>query len=168
MSWRAEDIMTRNVLCVYDDMTLRNLTEVFLRRQIAGAPVTARDGTLRGVVSQTDLLRRTLRLDEELVPDTDFYRVARLEGRRLPKALRLDPGSAVVADVMDATIHSVGEKVSAEKLARLMRTEHIQRVIVERRSRVVGLVSAFDLLGVLAAPRAPRSVRKSAAKTKKK
>ena len=69
---------------------------------------------------------------------------------------------------MDPTIHSVGEKVSVEKLARLMRTEHIQRVIVERRGRVVGLVSAFDLLAVLAAPPKSRSSTKAARTTKKK
>jgi CBS domain-containing protein len=149
MSWRAEDIMNQDVLCVYEDMTLRDLAEVFLRKQIAAAPVTTRDGLLKGVVSQTDLLRRTLRLDDELVPDSDFYRVARIDGRRLPKAMRLDPGDAPVADIMNTTIHSVGDRASIEKVARLMRLEKIQRVIVERRGRVVGVISAFDLIDAL-------------------
>ena len=165
MTWRVEDIMTRNVLCVYEDTTLRDLAEVFLRRQIAAAPVTTRDGTLRGVVSQTDLLRRTMTLDEELVRDSDSIEVTRVDGRRLPRALRLDPGSGVVADVMNPAIHAVGEKASLEKVARLMKAERVQRVIVERRGRVVGVISAFDVLGALTTPPKSRRVAKS---TKKK
>lgn len=165
MTWRAEDIMTQNVVCVYEDMSLRDLTELFLRRHITAAPVTSREGELRGVVAQTDLLRHTMRLDEELVDDSDFYRAVRIEGRRLPKTFRLDPGRATVAEVMNPTVHSVGEKVSVENVARLMRDERLHRVIVERRGKVVGLISTFDLIAVLStSPRARPSAAKKAKK----
>jgi CBS domain-containing protein len=121
MGWLAEDVMTRNVLCVYADMDLRELSKLLVDREISGAPVTARDGTLIGVVSEIDLLR---------------YGWGRGKGR-------------TVSDVLTPIVHSVKEKTPVETIAKLMRSKRIHRVIVERNGRAVGIISALDLVAVL-------------------
>lgn len=152
MSFCAEDIMTRNVLCVYEDMDLRDLAKLLLEKKITGAPVTARDGRLLGVVSQTDLLRYGLSREEELVVDSGFYHAARMEGRHLPKGFQVgDVNSGTAADVMTPLVHAVKPSTPVEDVARLMRRHHVHRVIVERDERVAGLVSVLDLVAVLSA-----------------
>jgi CBS domain-containing protein len=58
-------------------------------------------------------------------------------------------------------IHSVKEKTPIADVARLMREKHVHRVIVERGGKVVGILSALDLIAALfAAPRARRTTKK--------
>jgi CBS domain-containing protein len=164
MGWLAEDVMTRNVLCVYVDMDLRELQKLFLDRQITGAPVTARDGTLIGVVSQTDLLRYGSSREEELTLEPEFYQSARLEGQHLPKGFQfIDATTGTVSDVLTPIVHSVKEKTPVTEVARLMRSKRVHRVIVERDRRVLGIISALDLVAVLSSA----AVRGSRAKKKK-
>lgn len=167
MGWLAEDVMTRNVLCVFSDLELRELAKLFLDKQITGAPVTARDGRLIGVISQTDVLRYAVSRDEELVMDSNFYGTARLEGAYLPRGFQiLDAESATVGEMMTPVLHTVTEKASVEEVARLMRRESIHRVIVVDKDRKVrGLISALDLVTVLVSATQPPSRKKT---TKKK
>lgn len=160
----AEDVMTRRVLCVFADLDVRSLAKLFLEKRISGAPVTAEDGTLIGVVSQTDLLRDAASREEELVVEPAFYETARLEGRHLPKGFQIaDTNTGTVADIMTPVIHSVREDTPVEDVARLMRRKRVHRVVVERGRKPVGLISALDLLTALYA--APRP-RKSATRKK--
>ncbi|HYU14696.1 MAG TPA: CBS domain-containing protein [Candidatus Acidoferrum sp.] len=50
------EVMTRHVVCVLPDLDLGDLMELFLERNIGGAPVVDQDGRPIGVVSRTDLL----------------------------------------------------------------------------------------------------------------
>jgi len=70
---------------VLADLDLRDLTKLLLERGYTGAPVTTENGTLLGVVSQSDLLRNRISRDDELVVEPDAYGTARLEGRYLPR-----------------------------------------------------------------------------------
>jgi CBS domain-containing protein len=162
MGWLAADIMTRNVLCVYVDMEVRELQKLFLDRGISGAPVTARDGTLIGVVSQTDLLRYGSSREEELTFQPDFYQSALIEGQHVPRGFQfMDTNSGTVGDVLTPEVHSVKADTPVEDIAKLMRAKHVHRVIVERNRKVVGIISALDLISVLStATRRPRRTKK--------
>jgi CBS domain-containing protein len=162
MKLLAEDLMTRNVLCVLAGLDLRDLAKLLLENEVSGAPVTAADGTLLGVVSQTDLLRHHVTQDAELVLESDFYGTARIEGSHLPRGFQIvDAAAGKVSDVMTPLIHSVKEKTPIADVARLMREKHVHRIIVERGGKVVGLISALDLIAALfAAPKAKRTRKK--------
>lgn len=165
MSFLAEDLMARRVVCVHADMDLRDLTSLFLEAGISGAPVTSRDGELLGVVSQRDLLRHAASREAELTVSPDFYGAARLEGAHLPKGFQiLDTGGGIVADIMTPVLYTVPESAPVEKIARLMRRNHIHRVIVLRDGKVAGLISALDLIAVLSTAvskaKPPRRVKK--------
>ncbi len=147
MGLRAEDVMVRDVICVPEEMDLRDLTKLFLERGITGAPVVDREGRLRGVISQTDLLFYSLTRDDELRMDSTFYHSVRVEGRHLPAGFQIeDVNTARVADVMTPVVHSVTARASLESVARMMTRNHIHRVIVRRGSKVAGIISALDIL----------------------
>ena len=55
-----------------------------------------------------------------------------------------------VVEVMSRDVHTVSPSTSVVDAARTMRQHHIHHLVVVQRDAVVGMVSSFDLLGVLA------------------
>ena len=53
----VSDLMSKDVLCVYEGWTIQRLAEFFLKNDISGAPVIASDHELVGVVSVSDIFR---------------------------------------------------------------------------------------------------------------
>jgi len=143
----ARDIMNRDVISVPSDMDLRDLGKLFLDKGITGAPVVDRDGTLAGVISQTDLIYYNLTRGDELTYDSHFYQSARMDGQHIQKGFQVeDFNSGVVTDVMTPVVHSVVETATLESVARLMTRKHIHRVIVRKGRKIAGIISAIDLL----------------------
>ncbi|HET9299784.1 MAG TPA: CBS domain-containing protein [Candidatus Polarisedimenticolaceae bacterium] len=160
--WTASDVMSKEVICVAEDMDLRELTRMFLDRGITGAPVLNRGGDLVGVISQHDLLFYSLTRGDELVLDSDFYQSVRVDGRRLPTGFQVeDANSGRVSDVMTPVVHAVSSRTPVDRVAQLMTRKHIHRVIVTQGKKVAGIISAVDLLKVLALP--PASSARTAA-----
>jgi CBS domain-containing protein len=161
---RAGDVMRRDVISVPETMDLRDLAKLFLERGITGAPVVDGDGALKGVISQTDLVYYHLTRGDELVLESSFYHHAKVEGRPVPRGFQFeDFNSGNVADVMTPIVHSVSEAASVDSVSRLMMRNHIHRVIVRRGNRLVGIISALDILA-----RAPKAKPKPRAKPKPK
>lgn len=53
----ADDLMSRDVVRLTEEMPLRDAARLMLQKQIAGAPVVDREGRCVGVLSATDFLR---------------------------------------------------------------------------------------------------------------
>ena len=170
MDYLARDIMNRDVISVPSDMDLRDLGKLFLEKGITGAPVVERDGTLAGVISQTDLIYYNLTRGDELTYDSHFYQTARMDGQHIQKGFQVeDFNSGVVTDVMTPVVHSVAETAKIEAVSRLMTRKHIHRVIVRKGRRIVGIISAIDLLRHHArVAKAPTSASRRTATAKKK
>jgi CBS domain-containing protein len=159
----AADIMTKHVLCVTKDADLRDLGKLFLAKGITGAPVIDRDGDICGVISQTDLLFYQLSRDDELVLPSDFYQSARVDGRPLAKGFQIeDVNTATVEEVMTPVVHAVLPTTPVAEIARMMTKRHIHRVIVRRDMKVMGIISALDVLRVFGG-----GERRSAARLKR-
>ncbi|HSF59219.1 MAG TPA: CBS domain-containing protein [Candidatus Binatia bacterium] len=54
----AKDIMTRDIITVTPTMTVKNLAMTLIKNQISGAPVSAKDGKIVGVVSEADIVAK--------------------------------------------------------------------------------------------------------------
>jgi CBS domain-containing protein len=151
MDLTAKNIMSKNVVCVPRRMDLRDLAKLFLEKGFTGAPVVDEQGNLAGVISQTDLLYYQLTRDDELKLDNDFYASVKVEGRHLPSGYQIeDLNTGRVEDIMTPVVHSVREGADLVAVARMMTRKHIHRVIVRRGRKAVGIISALDLLRVLA------------------
>src|SRR5687768_9448216 len=119
-SWLASDVMSRDVICVLEDMEVRDLTRMFLDRGITGAPVLNGDGDLVGVISQHDLLYYSLTRGDELVLASDFYDSVRVDGRPLPQGFQVeDANSGRVSDVMTPVVHAVSARAPVVRVAQL-------------------------------------------------
>src|ERR1700751_5060946 len=60
----AREVMTGNVVSVYENSSLAQAVEMMLKLKVSGLPVVDTNGALVGILTEGDLLRRT-ELDTE-------------------------------------------------------------------------------------------------------
>jgi CBS domain-containing protein len=139
--------MTANVISVAPDESILKCVRLMLQYRISGLPVIDAKGSLVGIVTEGDFLRRVEAGTE----------------RKRPRWLEFIAGPGRLADEY---VHSHGRKVSevmtpdpitiredtpVEEVVRLMEQRRIKRLPVMRGSAVVGIVSRANLLHALAA-----------------
>lgn len=144
---KAADIMTHSVATVRDTADVREALSLFKELGISGAPVVDEDGNLAGVLSQTDVVNYYLSRDDELTSPTDFYHRAHLGALEWREGYEvMDTNVARVSEIMSPTTFVAFEDTSVRDLAKMMTQKQIHRIIITRSDRVVGLVSALDIL----------------------
>lgn len=143
---QVRDVMTRNVISVNADESILSAARLMLQNRISGLPVLDASGTLVGVVTEGDFLRRG-----ELGTT-----------RRRPKWVEflLGPGklaeeyvhqsSRKVSDVMTRDPRRWCEDDSLNDVVTLMERHRIKRLPVVRDGKLVGIVSRANLLHALA------------------
>ncbi|MEU6772304.1 CBS domain-containing protein [Streptomyces sp. NPDC046759] len=91
----AAELMTTPAVTVAPDATLAHAARTMARTGVKRLPVVGRDGTLRGIVSRSDLLKVFLRDDAEIAGELRREVVARLFGTHA-EAVRVEVQDGVV------------------------------------------------------------------------
>jgi CBS domain-containing protein len=128
---RAADIMQKDILAVSPELPLESLEEFFATEDISGAPVQNDRGQIVGVVSKTDLVRAlTSRAESEM-----------------------DDGAGeafTVEDIMTRDVVTVSPDDEVKVVVRRMLDGRLHRVLVARNNELLGIITTFDVLEVLA------------------
>jgi CBS domain-containing protein len=141
----VSDVMTRKVLSVAPDETVEHAVLLMLRHGISGLFVVDAKGTLVGVVTEGDLLRR-----DEL--GTERHRPWWLRVLVSPGQQALDFTRAhgrKVSDVMTPEVICVATDTSLEDVVEALEKQRIKRVAVTENGHMVGVVARSDLLRAL-------------------
>ncbi len=148
---RVKDVMTSFVHVIGASWPLSHVAEFMIEHEISGAPVATEEGTLIGVISQTDLLRYMAVPNRQPVHHAAVpaelaraYAEEELTGFETPE--NTEP-SAV--ELMTSNIFRINADTTVRDAATLMRNGHIHRLFVTEGGRIIGIVSAFDLLQVI-------------------
>lgn len=141
----AEDLMTRDVVCIPQAMTLRGAAHRLIDLDISGAPVLDDEGQCVGILSRSDLVRF---LDRGAPLHGDAYEEFTAEwGMATLETLPL----ASVSDLMTRPVLTARTDTPVRELARLMQRSHVHRiVIIGDQGEVVGIVTTMDILAALA------------------
>jgi CBS domain-containing protein len=147
-SLTAEDLMTREVVTIPQEMSLSAAARALSRAHITGAPVVNADGVCVGVVSATDFLHLAEK-DPRVTPvacatpfcvcaDWQVLEIEQLPVEEVRRHMTPDPVT-------------VRPGTPVKEVARLMLDAHIHRVIVvDARGRPIGVVSSTDLIAAVA------------------
>lgn len=138
----ASDVMTRDVITVEPDATVLQAARLMLQHRISGLPVIAKDGTLVGVLSEGDFLRRR-------ETQTEKRRSRWLEFIMGPGKVAAEYShthGSHVSEVMTTDVQTVDENASLEDIIELMERYRIKRVPVLSGASLVGIVTRSNLM----------------------
>ncbi len=147
----VRDVMSSNVLTVYEGWSIKRLAGFFVKHDISGAPVIASDDELVGVVTQSDVVRFESRTptDAELERLVQFYcgpYGGSLTKSDLEHMKEKANEHCTVNSIMTPEVDSVDISVSAVEACHVLVAQGVHRLFITEKSRLVGVVSAMDFL----------------------
>jgi CBS domain-containing protein len=108
----AKEIMTRDIITVPPDLTVRKLAMTLVKNQISGAPVAGKNGKIVGIVSEADIVAKKGKdvkaiMSKKVISiaeDTPIDEIAQLMTKHKIKRLPVINGGKVVGIVSRADI----------------------------------------------------------------
>lgn len=141
----AEDIMTREVITVGQDMPVKELATIFLSHKIGGAPVVDDAGNLVGVVTESDLIDQTKNVHIPTVIsilDSVLY----LENpNKMDQEIKKMAGSTA-GDICARNAVTVDKDASLNDIATIMSEKKIHTLPVLFCGTLVGVIGKADLI----------------------
>ncbi len=143
---QVKDVMTQKVISVQENDSVIKAARLMLQNRISGLPVLGKEGTLVGIVTEGDFLRRreigTQRrrprwLEFVIGPGRLADEYVHTSGRKVGEIMTRDP-------------QFVTENESLEMVVEKMERQRIKRFPVLREGRMVGIVSRANLMHALA------------------
>jgi CBS domain-containing protein len=150
----AKNLMEAKPITISPEATLLSVHHLFVEEEIHGAPVVdENDGRVVGVVSTLDLLRAVQETYESGATTSTYFRedlpYSGPDWLRDPDDFQDRLRELNVQDVMARDLVTVSERATAAEIAGIMRAQRVHRVLVVDDGQLRGLVSTFDLLGLI-------------------
>ena len=117
---QVKEVMSRRIIAISPEETVAVAARLLSQHNIGALPVCSRDGRLRGMVTDRDIVLRCV----------------------APEA---DPKSVPVKEIMSRHLAAVAPGDDVRQAARLMARRQIRRLPVVADGNVVGMVSLGDL-----------------------
>ena len=124
---KASDIMNRPVVAAAGTTTARDVAIQMLMGGYSGMPITDRDGSIVGIITELDLIR-ALRSNKPLDTTT-------------------------AEEIMTREVITVDVSASVEEVMEILDTRRIVRVPVTEDGRLVGVISRPDILRAFIEPK---------------
>ena len=143
---KAKDVMTQHVITVAPDASILEALRLMLQHRISGLPVVDNTGTLAGIVTEGDFLRRA-------ETGTQRKRPRWVEFLLGPGTLAKDYVQAHarrIDEIMTTDVRTVTEDAELADVVAVMEKHRVKRVPVVRGTALVGIVSRANLLHALA------------------
>ena len=154
MAATARDVMQTHVISVAPHTPISDVQRLFYEESIHGAPVVDSLGRVLGMLSSADLLRAAAEAHDVAPAEPTHYRndldLSHQDWERAPADVVARVGEAIVEDVMSPGIIHVAPDAPVTEVARRMQEQHIHRVVVLEDGKLCGVISSFDLIGLLA------------------
>jgi len=145
----AKDIMKREVYVLKKGDTVESAIAKLMEYNISGMPVVDDNNQLVGILTETDIVTKSKKLD---VPNyfPSFFPLFDTK-KYLDKVNNLDEKmkemiNSKVEDVMTEEVFSVEEDVALEEIVKLMATKGVHRIPVVAEGKVVGIITQKDII----------------------
>ncbi len=142
---KAHAIMSRNVITATPAQPVREIAALMTEKRISGIPVVSADGKVVGIVSESDLLRRSeIGTEPTRKWWLNFFSDPDALARQYTKTHGLR-----AEDVMTRPVISVSEDADLSEIASTLERQKIKRLPVLRDGKLVGIISRADLVRAL-------------------
>ncbi len=143
---KAQDVMTLGVISVQSNASVMRAVQLMLQNEISGLPVVDDKGSLVGIVTESDFLRRGELGTQRKRPRWLEFLVG--PGRLAEEYVRAC--GRKVDEIMTPEPYTVSVDTPVDEIVRLMEKHRIKRLPVVENGRPVGMVSRANLLAALA------------------
>jgi CBS domain-containing protein len=116
--------MIKDVLTVTESTPLKEVTRMFSERRITGAPVVNAGGELVGVISESDIIRKTTSIGA------------------------WSPSTA--GQIMTKPAVTVAPNETLQRVCEMMYNRRIHRVVVAEGTQIRGILTTMDILRAIA------------------
>ncbi|MBS3909463.1 MAG: CBS domain-containing protein [Actinobacteria bacterium] len=142
----VKDIMTTEIITFKPDMPVKEAAKELSEANIDGAPVLDDEGRIIGIVVESDLIMREVRLHfPTYVQLLDGYIYLPGSMSRFEKEFKKAVG-AKVADVMSTDVVTIDVGATVEDAATMLVDKDINMLPVMAEGELVGVVSKRDLV----------------------
>lgn len=139
---KAKDIMTHRVVSISEKATVLDAAQLMMKRRISGLPVVDANGSLVGMITEGDLLRRTELATEKT---RNAFLAFLLHPGRMAEEYTQSHGR-FVGEVMTPDPVTVSEDTSLDQIVTLLEKKRIRRVPVLRNGQLVGMVTRANVI----------------------
>ncbi|NVP58019.1 CBS domain-containing protein [Mycoplana rhizolycopersici] len=143
---RVKDVMSKVVVRLSPDNSVRQAARLMLDNHISGLPVVDDEGHVVGVITEGDLIRRTELCSGVAGTPADPAIPAETRASAYVKRSSWKVGDAMTADPV-----TIDEDASVSRVAMMMQDRGVKRIPVMRDGQLVGIVSRADLLEAILA-----------------
>ena len=130
------DIMSDEVIVVYEDMLIRQVAHLMLRKQVTAFPVVSKKIGLVGIISMTDLF---MMINKAFIKRTDDEFRKRLAMFR----------DMSVGQVMSKKVITVKPTTTLDEIVNLVVQKKIHVFPVVEKKEIVGIISRHDILNAV-------------------
>jgi CBS domain-containing protein len=142
---KVADVMTRDVITVTPETTLRELASILSEKHINGVPVVDDKGNVLGVVSESDLVNQNKPLHiptvfvilDSVIPMENPWRLQK-EFKRL--------AATTVGDIYSHPAVSIKPDTDLSEVARIMSERRLYTLPVIEGGKLVGVVGKADII----------------------
>ena len=120
----VRDIMTTKVITIHKDKPVCEVEGLFIEHEISGAPIVDDKGDVTGVISKSDVIRFVF-----TGGDTNY---------------------ASAWEIASPIVITTEASISIQEAASIMIDKHIHRLLVMDGKTMVGMLSAHDLVKLVA------------------
>lgn len=148
---KAKDIMKKNVITINPEATVAELAELLKENRITGVPVVDNNNKLVGVISGTDVIKRTDFISKELAkyedePDYDPY-----DGCiHIHRYFTEEFFDMKVKDLMSTPVYSMSPNSNLQDICKTLWEKRIHRVILAENDEVKGIIATLDIVRLFA------------------
>ena len=141
----ASEIMTREVVTVKKETTVRELAELFTIHRIGSLPVVDDNGSLIGVVSESDLVEQDKNFHIPTVISLFDWVIYLESEKKFEKELK-KMTAQTVGDIFTEDAETVTPSTPVSDIADIMSSKKINSLPVVEGGKIVGVVSRIDLI----------------------
>ena len=116
------DVMTRGVICVGKEDSVKSAAEVMKKNDISSV-IVVHKGEGVGIVTERDITSKVV-----------------AEGK--------NPSTVKISEVMTSPLITISPSEDVDEAARIMRDNNIRRLIIKDNGRIIGVISEFDIVRV--------------------
>ncbi len=150
----VKQIMTKKVITVKETDKLSTVLAKFSKHRISGMPVVDKNGNLKGMVTEADVLKSVdvclpkIRFDNQSSFDLILRLVKTPNIEALKKGKHCD--KVKVKEFMKKRVVTIGPDDKVLKTAEIMNRKNVKRLAVVKGKKLIGIIARADIIKALA------------------